>query len=727
MSKVDDLEIKHSEEKESKDEKHKEKETKEVEKKEKEKEELEKDSEEESDEESDEEKDKGKVKVKVNEKEKVVEKVFEKPKVQSKYEEDDSSYVNTIYEQFLSDNSLEIKIKLGIYNTGKDDSRYFSDEISKIAYYYFIDFFKNKDCKHDYNFYTIKKYDNDIITVDCGNNYQHISRRKDVSTREYDNCNVLLTLEKDAYSYDEIPTCNEKIEYSYRCVKNTFKFENYNVNIYHNIMEKSKSVKNSVPIYQINFNINHRKQHTIDLTKELLEESIMMYMNFRRNCQDYFIYFNNLIVDKLNISLNEDIIKNYDFNDNITHKISTENHLNSKTMDCFFDIETPKIMNIEDIPYISDYLFFPKPLGELYFLFIDSESNLFYINSTNVVHISDKVKNVSNTILIGYLSGDLKISINNNILTYKNDSTVFMIYDALILDNEDITSKSMIERHKLLEDFHKKLNIENVGLLKYKKPTLSYCDCQKENIICTCRNKNNNVSSVLEKIIKECNKIDENNGILMKHNNHYSNILKDNKGFRFPILKYDKFNDIRIKFAVFHSHHNPCSDDHSCYNLYSLGKNGLELFKGTEKFVLLNDTVSLDIDKFKLLNDGSIIEVSWDGEKFIPIRICSQELLPISSTSIENLWNGVLYNKLVDENFIEYSKYQIGKIEDYHNTENISENVNIKILLYYLLLTCKNTNTVNNINRVIKKSECKLAKSQILISIYQSENTQDNT
>ena len=156
-------------------------------------------------------------------------------------------------------------------------------------------------------------------------------------------------------------------------------------------------------------------------------------------------------------------------------------------------------------------------------------------------------------------------------------------------------------------------------------------------------------------------------------------------------------------------------------------QNGLELFKGTEKFVLLNDTVSLDIDKFKLLNDGSIIEVSWDGEKFIPIRICSQELLPISSTSIENLWNGVLYNKLVDENFIEYSKYQIGKIEDYHNTENISENVNIKILLYYLLLTCKNTNTVNNINRVIKnESECKLAKSQILISIYQSENTQDN-
>ena len=77
---------------------------------------------------------------------------------------------------------------------------------------------------------------------------------------------------------------------------------------------------------------------------------------------------------------------------------------------------------------------------------------------------------------------------------------------------------------------------------------------------------------------------------------------------------------------------------------------------------------------------------------------------------------------VTDDKLVEYSKFQIGKIDEYNNIENVSENINIKILLYYLLLTGKNTNTVNNINRVIKNdSDCKLAIGNILTSLYQSE------
>jgi hypothetical protein len=653
----------------------------------------------------------------VEEKEKKVKTKKPKVKYEKKEELELPEDLKHITSEFLSNKNSDIKVKLGIYNNKEETN--FSREISKLAYHYFLEFFTNKEnVIHEFIYYNIKKYNNDVLSIETGNNSSCISKKHIIESKDFKDDHMLLSLEEESYTYNDIPDCNDKPDFSYSCVKNTFKLGDYQVNLYHNIVEKTRNVrKNIVPIYEINFIVDRKSiEKDNSLLYKLIENFKNMYYNFRREFQDYFIEFNNLVIKNLSNSLSNEIVKKYDFNDNIYHQLKREHALNDKITECFFDIEEPKNIKLEDIPFLSDYLFFPKPLGELYFLFINEDSEFFYINNRNIIKLekTNILKNeetaLKNTIIVGYLSGDFKISIKEDLIKQKDESTMFMMYDILIYNDEDKTGDALKQRHELLGSISDVFNKDKVFLLNYYEEKLN-------------TEKPLTVSQIIHKILKKCSEMGQNNGIIMKHNDHYNNLINKER-FKFPILKYNNFTDIRIKVATSISDDIIPYENCASYYMYSQGINGLQRFSGTDKFILLEDTINMNIKEFKFINKNTIVEVSWNGSKFIVNKICNEDIIPISTNEIETLWNEILYTQFSDEMFVEYSKNQVRLIENYENTNQDSINENIEILLYYVLLTGNNTSSINNINRVIKdEGIANIAKNQLLSSVYKYQKS----
>jgi len=571
----------------------------------------------------------------------------------------------------FDDESKEIKIKFGLT---KDN--YFCEEITKHFYIYMNNFLSNiisskNKCIY---WYICRHYFNSINVYNLSNTSSIFNKKKNIySYSPYSH--ICIDIEKETHEWKDIPNNKSEYDLELRSIKIIYKLiteeTEFEKDIYialiKNVITKNTSNR-IIPEYQCYIKINKQKI-SIKTFYSLLKWCNNIYSQYREYNQHPFIIFNNFIDE----SFMDNEIKNKYYSDYIFKSISDrnmnfshQNPLNDPITKYFFDREKPKLIQLdENNPFDEekDFIYFPKPNGEIYFLYIDNEKNFYYISDELIIkpltkkdnldiqlpeensenNTENKINIYNETLFVGYLSGEYNCITNKHSgLIPNSDKTYFIIYDVIIVNGENLLYSDQlnyIERYNFI-----KTVIDDLKL---------YLNCDLIPIV---HSKVSKLAKNIKKIVDKSSELNENNGIILKNNT--------NPDESYLIINND---NIIINLALYIDHESTNNTKKCSYNFYTINceDGNFEEFKGTEKNSF-NSNISLNYEKFGYLQNGTIVLCKYNkiSNSFDILDILNDEVLPITTQELSELWDNI-NKEVVEENNVDKKTDIIEKIKKF--------------------------------------------------------------
>ena len=268
----------------------------------------------------------------------------------------------------------------------------------------------------------------------------------------------------------------------------------------------------------------------------------------------------------------------------------------------------PINLKVYNLPYLEDYVFYPKLNGVSYYLYFDN-SAIYLVNDTTILFYSkytaDNYK-FKGTIILGELM----------------PNGIFYCCDTLTYKRQDVRKMIAVERNNIINNILGKVN-----------------NIQKIPMFFSGRDTRKSIENVNNYIQKYFPNPEDNDGILLKHNYTPYNFNKKTDNI---FYKWKPEKDLTIDFLVkYDSQYN--SDTHT-YKIYMGGHNTLIPFTDIEIFPQ-SGYVNIPIKDFGIVPDGTILEFNFskNTKKFLPQRIRTDKYNPNYFDTVISTWEDIFY------------------------------------------------------------------------------------
>ena len=322
----------------------------------------------------------------------------------------------------------------------------------------------------------------------------------------------------------------------------------------------------------------------------------------------------------------------------------------------------PINLKVENIPYLTNYVFLPKPNGVNYFMFFDV-LGVYLLNDTDAQKIMDPIDEYTGTIVLGermhsgFGSADFK------------GKDVFLGFDTLMYNGKNVRHLDALKRHEFLQEFESAIPGYFYVLPMYfsgKNPERAIKDTFS--------------------YIQDTFFPNENDGIVMKHNfSNYSYKIDKKSPYKFPVWKWKPGEHITIDFAVY------TEPSTAKYTLKSYGENdAIMAFRGTEK-IPYSQTVDVP-QNLGDIHQGTIVEFSWDGNNFRAERVRDDKIKPNFITVAQSTWEDI-FSPITEKNLIDLSLYYI-------DTEESNKQIADKLCKF--ILKTRNVKVLDNLTKYMQ-------------------------
>jgi len=426
----------------------------------------------------------------------------------------------------------------------------------------------NKYEKKENIIFVMDEKDNILISTDYdGEKLYEISKKKE--SEKYNN-NFLLYKgyieDLDTLTNKDIVEKKDDIKFTYRIIQTIYIKKNNDDIIYKVFFNKIYLYEQKNFIYNIKYKILKEKHF-----KKVFENIV--------DKRKYVEKINTLKVKVITDMNNLILLKNY--------------KQNSNEIEPNIFMTRPVNVLRKDLPFLKNYLFFPKLDGYHYFIYYHN-TGIYYINEKEVIIIKDKEK---------FIKPNLELT--NSIFLGELIKHQIYIFDALYYKGYNLTKLSLLDR----------LNYVRNTPLKI----LEFFDTPKKAI-----NFNKNTSLPTDGII--CVPTDK--------------FYKNNASF-----KWKPPNMLTIDFYVKFIR---TDNNNQIFGLYNYtGSNKFELFRGNEQYPFSGEII---LDSY--MYDETITEFYWDSNTFKAHKIRWDKLKPNFITVASNIW-GDIKNPILEEDISE--------------------------------------------------------------------------
>jgi hypothetical protein len=448
---------------------------------------------------------------------------------------------------------------MNIIEFGNIINNTFSNNITSREWNEYENIFKeeiNKYEKKENIIFVMDEKDNILISTDYnGENLYKISKKK---TNEKYNNNFLLYKgdieDIDIKKKDNVDK-KDDIVFSYRIIQTIYIKKNNEDIIYKVFFNKIYLYNQKNFIYNIKYKILKEKHF------EKVFENIV-------NKRKYVEQINSLKIKVITDMNNLILVKNYKQNSNEIEP----------------NIYMTRPVNVlrKDLPFLKNYLFFPKLDGYHYFVYYH-KTGIYYINEKEVIIIKNKEKFINP-----------KVDLSNSIFLGELIKGEIYIFDSLFYKGGNLTKLPLLDR----------LNYARNTPLKI----LEFFKTPKEAITF---NKNTSLPT---------------DGIICVPTDKF---YKNNASFKWKppdMLTIDFY----VKFIK-------TENNNQIFGLYNYsGSNQFEPFKGHGK-----NPFSGEIILNSYIYDETITEFYWDGTTFIPHKIRWDKLKPNFISVAINIWEDI--------------------------------------------------------------------------------------
>ncbi len=286
----------------------------------------------------------------------------------------------------------------------------------------------------------------------------------------------------------------------------------------------------------------------------------------------------------------------------------------------------PRDLKIYDIPYLEDYVVYPKFDGVAFFLMCVRDG-VYYINRTDIIAVYDEIPELNGTIIMGELVKNPQSYRNIQEIIESRKSTFFAL-DMPWYKGLDLRNHSFLDRLEYLGEVITFLDDEEMKLVP---------NFFGERSIPSARN------FIRETKFKQ-------DGLVF-----IPNALPYDNNFNYKWKPPDK---LTIDFRV-------SQNRNGTFTLYSYGRNNEPVvFRGTREYPFPGTTriskrAIRDATKGgKVLPTNQIIEFSFSRGWFVPVRIRKDKVKPNFIGVAQNIWENIR-KPLTAENLFRASAWTI--------------------------------------------------------------------
>ena len=418
-----------------------------------------------------------------------------------------------------------------------------------------------------------------------------------------------VALSKEYHDLQDLPEDSESYTMKFKRIRTTFidKEGRYRVDISHNISFGRPQQR--VPEYE--FEIEFLEKPTFAQLQRMITWASQIYAHMRK-------YYQSVI---------------YRFNEFFANEVRVKHEL-------YLGVSKPINIKKRNIPYLTNYVFSPKPNGVSYFLFFD-KFGVYYVNETEVIKVYDSISYLYGTILLGEY---MPKGFGNSIF---KDKAIYLGYDTLFFKKRDMRGLSAIDRNKLMNEIMDYLPNFSILPMFFSGESPTQAIKQTFNFIHT------NFRP------------EENDGMIMKHNYSHYNYKYDKGEYKYPVWKWKPSEHITIDFAV------ACDPDFTSkgacgkYQLFVGMPDGEEgQFNGTSEHPY-QGFADIPQEQFGLVHAGTIMEFGWDytKQRFYPTRIRDDKVKPNFCITAESTWEDI-FHPISEQDLIDLSVYYIYRRDD---------------------------------------------------------------
>lgn len=509
--------------------------------------------------------------------------------------------LNHLLDLYTEEND-ELEIRFGFYT-----QKGFTAGITQFAYHYFLSYFTNEfpTLEKITNVCILKRYPNGLRSIDQEGGSACVSKKERKDIIDFRNESIRVALSKEHHNVVDLPNDPDSYTMKFKRIRTTFIDEEggYRIDISHNL-----PIGNSSRVSPYEFEIEFLKKPSIERLRRIIVWAAEIYAHMKK-------YHLSVI---------------YRFNDFFSNEVKIKHEL-------YLGYSKPINIKVRNIPYLTNYVFSPKPNGVSYFLFFD-KFGVYYLNETEVIRVDNPVRELYGTIVLGeYMPNGFGESI------FK-DKKIYLGYDTLFYKTKDVRGLSALERNKFMGEIRNYLP-NFTGL-----PMFFSGDSPTRAIIQTFN------------FIKTNFKPEENDGMIMKHNYSHYNFKYDKSAYKYPVWKWKPSEHITIDFSV------TCDPDYlqknvcGKYQIFAGIPDGeLIQFKGTQEHPY-DGYVQIPEDKFGLVHAGTILEFAWDYEKKVlyPTRIRDDKVKPNFYITANSTWEDI-FHPISEQTLIDLSVYYIDR------------------------------------------------------------------
>lgn len=512
---------------------------------------------------------------------------------------------NQILELYTEEDD-ELEIRFGFYT-----QKGFRAGITQFAYHYFIDYFTTEfpTLEKSTNVCILKRYPNGLRSIDHQGGSSSVSKKERKGIIDLKKDSLRIAISREYHDIGDLPHDPNDYTMKFKRIRTTFFDEEggYRIDISHNM--PCGRMKRPPSPYELE--IEFTSKPNIDKLRSIVEWTGKIYSHMKRYYQSVIYRFNNFFKNEVRVK--------YEMHKDSSKPVNIKRH---------------------NIPYLTNYVFSPKPNGIGYFLFFD-QYGVYYMNETTVKKVYNPIRELYGTIILGE---HMPNGFGNG--NFKNRD-IYLGYDMLFFKNKDMRRFYAIDRNKQLYIVSKYIpNFKALPMFfSGKSPTKAIQDTFN--------------------FIHANFKPEENDGIVMKHNYSHFDIKHITTEYKYPVWKWKPSEHITIDFSV--SCDSNYKDKEVCgkYQLFTGISNGeTREFTGTKEYPY-DGYVDIPIDKFGLVHAGTIIEFGWDYniKKLYPTRIREDKVKPNFHITADSTWEDI-FDPVHEKDLIELSRYCIDPIDD---------------------------------------------------------------
>ena len=498
----------------------------------------------------------------------------------------------------------ELEIRFGFYTP-----RGFTAGITQFAYHYFLNHFTKEYPTLDKitNVCILKRYPNGLRSIDQDGGSACVSKKERKEIIDLQSESLRLALSKEHHDITDLPVDPDSYTMKFKRIRTTF-IDNdggYRIDISHNL----PIGKTRISPYE--FEIEFLEKPSLQRLQSVIRWASEIYSYMKK-------YYLSVI---------------YRFNDFFRNEVRVKHEL-------YVGFSKPINVKVRNIPFLTNYVFSPKPNGVSYFLFFD-KFGVYYINETEVIKVYEPIRELYGTIVLGEY---MPTGFGNS---HFKDKGIYLGYDTLFLKGKDVRGLSTIDRNNQMEIVRNYLPNFSIVPMFFSGDSPTHAIKQTFDFI-------------------HANfKPEENDGMIMKHNYSHYNFKYDKSAYKYPVWKWKPSEHITIDFSV------ACDPDYKSKN--ACGK--YQIFVGVPDGEIDNFTgttehpydgyVEIPEDKFGLVHAGTILEFGWDSstQKLIPTRVRDDKVKPNFHITAESTWEDI-FHPITEQELVNLSVYCINRNEE---------------------------------------------------------------